>query len=278
MPWLQRRRQNCQKWYEKWRRRNQKDRHSVKRVQVTYPLLHKRLVNKWFPFLLYTGTHFFFSTIFSFLDESEEEGGVQPLSKVEEEAEVMRSWVEAGAFLAQQEEEAKGLLSEVGLSPCPPFSLPLSTFQLVLNFPLQSLHSILTFSFFLVFSGVRLTTKGQFTAGAGMKAGGESATVGNRVVWKDEGSHGRVRGERSLWGLEGSYLTLPPSPITASSKKASFCPQCHHLPTTPSGVHRTWSLWSCRSGYRTCLSSCSLSSRGSHSSPHATPPNSAWGH
>ena len=80
--------------------------------------------------------HPFFSTIFSFLDESKEEGAVQPLSKEEEEVEVMRSWVEAGGFPAQQEEEAKGLLSEEGSSPCPPFSLPLSTFQLVLNFPL----------------------------------------------------------------------------------------------------------------------------------------------
>ena len=59
---------------------------------------------------------------------------VQPLSKEEEEVKVMRSWVEVGGFPAQQEEEAKGLLSEVGLSPCPPFSLPLSTFQLALNF------------------------------------------------------------------------------------------------------------------------------------------------
>ena len=80
---------------------------------------------------------------------------VQPLSKEEEEVEVMRSWVEAGGFPSQPEEEAKGLLSEVGLSPCPPFSLPLSTFQLALNFPLQSLHSIMTFSFY-VFQGLDL--------------------------------------------------------------------------------------------------------------------------
>ena len=48
----------------------------------------------------------------------------------------MRNWVEVGGFLAQQEEEAKGLLSEVGSSSCPLFSLPLSTFQLALKFPL----------------------------------------------------------------------------------------------------------------------------------------------
>ena len=72
----------------------------MKRVQVTYPLLHKRSVTKQSPFLLYTCAHFYFSTIFSFLDESEEEGAVQPLSKEEEEVEVMRSWLEAGGFPA----------------------------------------------------------------------------------------------------------------------------------------------------------------------------------
>ena len=66
-----------------------------------------------------------------------------------------------------------------------------------------------------------------------MKGGGESATVGNRGVGKDEGSCGRVRGRRSLWALEGSYITLPPSPISTSFKNALLCPQCHYLPTTP---------------------------------------------
>ena len=210
----------------------------MKRVQVTYPLLHKRSVNKQSLFLLYTCAQFCFSTILSFLDESGEERAVQPLSKEEEEVEVMRSWVEVGGFAAQPEEEAKGLLSEASLSPCPPFSLPLSTSQLALNFPLQSLHSILTFSLFY-FSGVRLTTDDQSTAGGGTRVGGESTTVGNRRVGKDEGSCGRVRGGRSLWAVEGSYITLPPSPISTSFKKASFCPQHHHLLTTPSGVHRT---------------------------------------
>ena len=89
---------------------------------------------------------------------SQSRGAAQPLSKEEEEVEVMRSWVEVGGFPAQPEEEAKGILSEVGLSSCPPFSLPHSTFQLTLSFPLQSLHSILTLFFF--FPGVKLATKG----------------------------------------------------------------------------------------------------------------------
>ena len=67
---------------------SQRERISVKRVQVTYPLLHKRP---------YTSAHFYCSTI-SFLDESEEEGPVQPLTKEEEEVKVMQSWVEVGAF------------------------------------------------------------------------------------------------------------------------------------------------------------------------------------
>ena len=93
----------------------------MKRVQVIYPLRHKRSVNKQSSFLLCTCVHFYFSTIFSFLDVSEEEGAVQPLCKEEEEVEVIRSWEEAGFFPAQPEEEAKGLLSEVGSSPGPPF-------------------------------------------------------------------------------------------------------------------------------------------------------------
>ena len=68
-----------------------------------------------------------------------------------------------------------------------------------------------------------------------MKAGRESAAVGNRGVGKNEGSCGRVRGRRSLWALEGSYITFPPSPISTSFYKALPCPQCHHFPTTPQG-------------------------------------------
>ena len=60
----------------------------MKRVQVIYPLLHKRSINKQSPLLPYTSACFFCSTI-SFLDESEEEGAVQPLTKEEEEVEVM---------------------------------------------------------------------------------------------------------------------------------------------------------------------------------------------
>ena len=71
----------------------------MKRGQVTYPLLHKRLINKTISFSSLYSYPFFF-TISSFLDESEEEGAVQPLSKEEEEVEVMKSWVEVGGLPA----------------------------------------------------------------------------------------------------------------------------------------------------------------------------------
>ena len=132
----------------------------------------------------------------------------------------MRSWVEVGGFPAWPKEETKGLLSEASSSPCPPFSLPLSTFQLVLNFPLQSLHSVLTFPFL----GVRLITKGQSTVGGGTKVGGGSATAGDRGVGKDEGSHGRVRGRRSLWLLRGVILHPHPHPSQPPLKKPHFAP------------------------------------------------------
>ena len=64
----------------------------MKTVQVAYSLPHKRPIDKQFPFLPYTSACFYCSTI-SLLDESEEEGAVQLLTKEEEEVEVMQSWV-----------------------------------------------------------------------------------------------------------------------------------------------------------------------------------------
>ena len=74
---------------------------------------------------------------------------------------------------------------------------------------------------------------------------------------EDEGSSGRIRGRRSLLALEGSYIILLPCPISTSYKEAPICPHHHHLPTTPSRVHRTQCLQTCRSGHWTCLFSCS---------------------
>ena len=72
--------------------------------------------------LFYTGACLYCSTIFP-LDESEEEERVKLLTK--EEVDVMCSWVEAGGFPAQPEEEAKGLLAEVSSFPCSRYFLPL---------------------------------------------------------------------------------------------------------------------------------------------------------
>ena len=60
----------------------------MKTVQVAYSLPHKRPINKQFPFFSYTSACFYCSTI-SLPDESEEDGVVQPLTKEEEEVEVM---------------------------------------------------------------------------------------------------------------------------------------------------------------------------------------------
>ena len=69
--------------------------------------------------------------------------------------------------------------------------------------------------------------------GGGTKAGGEGTTAGDRGVGKDEESCGGVRGRRSLWALEGSYITLSPSPISTSFKKALFCPPAPPSPNQP---------------------------------------------
>ena len=143
-----RRGKNCQKFWEKWRRRNQKERHSVRRVQVTYPLLHKRSINKQSPFLLYTCTHFLLSTIFSFLDVSEEEGAVQPLSTEEEGGRSNEELGRGGGFSSPtrgggQRAIVKGRF--VLLSPILPSSL---YFSIDTEFSLTILAFYLDFIFF----------------------------------------------------------------------------------------------------------------------------------
>ena len=65
----------------------------------------------------------------SFQMMSEEEEGAKPLTKEEdEEVDVLHSWVEAGAFPACPEEEAKGPLAEVSPFLCSPSFPPLFTY------------------------------------------------------------------------------------------------------------------------------------------------------
>ena len=79
----------------------------MKTVQVAYSLPYKRPINKQFPFLPYTRAHFYCSTI-SLLDESEEEGVVQLLTREEEEVEAMQSWVEVGVSQPDQSWKPRG--------------------------------------------------------------------------------------------------------------------------------------------------------------------------
>ena len=48
----------------------------------------------------------------SFSDESEEEEVEHPLTREEEDIEVMQSWMEVGGMPAHPEEEAKGLFGK----------------------------------------------------------------------------------------------------------------------------------------------------------------------
>ena len=77
---------------------------------------------------------------------------------------------------------------------------------------------------FLFFSGVRLTTKGQFTEGGGTKAGGESTTVGNRGVgkMKEAVAGSEVKG---LYGLlRGVTSHSHPLPSQPPLKKPPYAP------------------------------------------------------
>ena len=76
--------------------------------------------------------HFYINVCFHCLtiflsEKSEEEEEVRPLTKEEEEVEVMHSWVEAGGFPAHPEGEAKELLAGVSVFPCSSSFLPLYT-------------------------------------------------------------------------------------------------------------------------------------------------------
>ena len=148
----------------------------------------------------------------------------------------MRSWVEVGGFPAQPQEEAKGLLSEASSSPCPLFSLPLSASQLGLNFPLQSLHSILTSSFF---QGLDLLQKASLLWE-------EVQRLEERVQQLEIEGWGKMK-EAVAWSeVEGLYgllreVTLHSHPLPSQPplKTPCFAPSTTISPTIPSGVHRT---------------------------------------
>ena len=71
----------------------------------------------------------------SFLDESEQEGEKErPLTREEEDLDIIRSWVEVGGHPARQEGEAKELLAEVNIFPC----LSPSSYLIHYQFPLTT--------------------------------------------------------------------------------------------------------------------------------------------
>ena len=111
----------------------------------------------------------------------------------------------------------------------------------------------------------------------------EAQYLGDRGIRKNGSSSGRLGGRRFLLVSEGSYST--PLHILSSTPQESLLHSiCHCLPSVPSGAYRchTWSLWSCskdcRTGTRSCLSSCLLSFRGSSPCEYAAPLHLIWGH
>ena len=113
--------------------------------------------------------------------------------------------------------------------------------------------------------------------GGGAEAGRRGTAVGDRRVGKIQGGCSGIRGRRLLWTSEGSHLVLLPSPFSTSTTKIPSRSQFLHFPAAPSRVHRTWSFRSCRPCHCVCPSSCHFSSRGRHTSPHATPQDSTGG-
>ena len=133
-------------------------------------------------------------------------------------------------FPAQPEEEAKGLLLEVSSFPCPPFSLPCSIFQLMLNSSLQSRHSILTLYFFLQgLESLQQASQLQEEAWKLEERVQQLETEGWRKMWEAVAGS-EVEG---LYGLLRRVTSHSPIPSQPHIKKALFCPQHHHLPTTP---------------------------------------------
>ena len=87
--------------------------------------------------------------------------------------------------------------------------------------------------------------------------------------WKQWWQVQRQMFSMDFWG-EQCYIPLYPQPPPPHRK---VC----HTPSAPSGIHRTWCLWTCRPGNEGCLYSCSSSFRGGHPHPYATPLHSAGG-
>ena len=94
---------------------------------------------------LYLFTLPLFPCNFSLSDDSEEENGEErrPMTKEEEDIDILHSWMEVGGQPALPEGETQGLLAEVSKFPCPLFA-----FYLPLSILLIATHSSLTILMF----------------------------------------------------------------------------------------------------------------------------------
>ena len=155
------------------------------------------------PLLPYTSAHFYCPTI-SFLDESEEEVAMQPLTKEEEEVEVMQSWVEVRAFQPAERRKPRGYWQRQvhPLVPIlPSFSIDTESSLTILAFYLNNFLSLS--------SGVRVITTGKSVARGGTETRREGTTAGDRWV-------GKMREAVAGSEAEGLY---------------GFLRESHHTPT-----------------------------------------------
>ena len=109
-------------------------------VQVAYYFLYFLFfsITLWYKSILTpVCTAFFYN--FPLSDESEEEERAKPMTKEEEDVDLLCSWMEVGGHPPHPEEEAKGLLAEIDAFPCFfPFHLPPFISYLLLILPSQS--------------------------------------------------------------------------------------------------------------------------------------------
>ena len=211
-----------------------------------------------------------------FLDESEQEGEKErPLTREEEDLDIIRSWVEVGGHPARQEGEAKELLAEVNIFPC----LSLSSYLICYQFPLTT---------FCIFDGYMLfppSLQGlRLLQGASEKREEARRLEVEAEKMEAEGwekLREAITGSEAggfVWTPEGSHFVLLPHSVQTSS--LPILPQSWSIcfPSAPSGVHRTHNFGSCRPCHCACPSRCNSSYWGRHTGGYATPSYSVGGH
>ena len=211
-----------------------------------------------------------------FLDGSEQEGEKErPLTREEEDLDIIRGWVEVGGHPARQEGEAKELLAEVNIFPC----LSLSSYLICYQFPLTT---FCIFDGYMLFppslQGLRLLqgasekreeARRLEVEAEKMEAEGWEKLREAIMGSKAEGLYGLLRGVTSS---SHHILSKPPPCQSHLSPGPSASPQ------PPQEVHRTHNFGSCRPCHCACPSRCNSSYWGWHTSGYATPLYSVGGH